>query len=348
MKFKSILIVVAVFFLSTGWTIRNLGTLPGGLDSSAFGINDRGQIVGDARTADGAWRAVFWDAGGAIFPIPTTADKDCCESFAFEINEGATVVGIIQSADGRSRRAFLWKPGAPLATELQFGRESHGHSINNFGDTVGWGYELDWSQHALSWRGAGASVEDIGSLGGGFTEPRDVADGPVVVGYAHRPPVRRPFRRAFLWVTGGHMRDLGTLGGDNSEAFGVTVGRWPDPTEETIYVVGHSEIMPGEMTTRAFLWHRGVMTELPTVKGCDFYEARAINKNRDIVGRCGSSSGGASRALLWSGGAVHVLNDLLPPGSGWNLNTAFDINERGEIVGVGMFEGATRGFVMEP
>ena len=348
MRFRSIVVVVAAFFLSTAWTVRTLSPLPGGLESSAYGINDRGQVVGAARNADGQWRAVFWDVGGAIAPIPATADKTCCESYAYEINESATVVGMTQSLDGRSRRAFLWKPGAPLAMELAFGRESHGHSINNFGDTVGWGYDIDWSQHALVWRGAGASVEDIGSLSPGFTEPRDVADGPVIVGFGQRLPISRPLRRAFLWVPGRRMRDLGTLGGDSSEAWGVSVGRWPDPTEETIYVVGHSEIVPGDMRTRAFVWHRGVMTELPTVKGCDFFEAHAINRNGDIVGLCRTSSGGPGRALLWSAGAVTVLNDLLPPGSGWDLRGAFDINERGEIVGSGTFGGVGRAFVLMP
>jgi len=42
------------------------------------------------------------------------------------------------------------------------------------------------------------------------------------------------------------------------------------------------------------------------------------------------------------------LNDLLPPGSGWELTQAEDINEVGQIVGWGEIGGPTRGFLMTP
>lgn len=52
------------------------------------------------------------------------------------------------------------------------------------------------------------------------------------------------------------------------------------------------------------------------------------------------------RAWVWTNGAARDLNTLLPPGSGWILIGANDINDRGEIVGTGRFNGLSRGYVL--
>ena len=40
--------------------VIDLGTLPGGVLSQAFGINSRGQVVGYRETASGETHAVLW------------------------------------------------------------------------------------------------------------------------------------------------------------------------------------------------------------------------------------------------------------------------------------------------
>jgi len=47
-------------FLWQNGAMTNLGTLPGGTRSEAYGINDLGQVVGYAWTADVSCRAVLW------------------------------------------------------------------------------------------------------------------------------------------------------------------------------------------------------------------------------------------------------------------------------------------------
>ena len=42
------------------------------------------------------------------------------------------------------------------------------------------------------------------------------------------------------------------------------------------------------------------------------------------------------------------LNTFLPPNSGWEIIVASGINSQGQIVGYGVFAGATRAFVMTP
>jgi len=41
-----------------------------------------------------------------------------------------------------------------------------------------------------------------------------------------------------------------------------------------------------------------------------------------------------------------LLADLIEPGTGWQLDYAFAINDAGDIVGYGLFNGQVRGFLM--
>ena len=53
-------------------------------------------------------------------------------------------------------------------------------------------------------------------------------------------------------------------------------------------------------------------------------------------------------AFLHEDGVFHNLNDLIPRNSGWYLRQANDINDRGQIVGVGILDGETRAFLLTP
>jgi probable HAF family extracellular repeat protein len=84
------------------------------------------------------------------------------------------------------------------------------------------------------------------------------------------------------------MTDLGTLGGDQSWAWGVnSLGQ----------VVGWSEIEPGSDVRHAFLWEKGTMTDLGTL-GCEHSMAYAINALGQVVGKSATASG-AEHAVLW-------------------------------------------------
>jgi probable HAF family extracellular repeat protein len=86
--------------------MQDLGTL-GGRFSQAGGINDQGQVIGSADTADGSTHAFLWTASDGMQDLGTLTGGTFSE--AFGINDQGQVIGVRDMADGSSR-AFLWTP----------------------------------------------------------------------------------------------------------------------------------------------------------------------------------------------------------------------------------------------
>jgi probable HAF family extracellular repeat protein len=132
---------------------------------------------------------------------------------------------------------------------------------------------------------------------------------------------------AFVWRD-GQTTDLGTLGGDNSEAI------WINDAGD---VVGDADLA-GNLGHDAFLWSKGVMTDLGTLGDASF--GAAINSKAQVVGAfyvSGRTEPPLRHAFLWEkAGPMVDLNNLIPANSGLELVAADNINERGEIVGVGV------------
>lgn len=53
-------------------------------------------------------------------------------------------------------------------------------------------------------------------------------------------------------------------------------------------------------------------------------------------------------AFVWNGGRVTDLNALVPANCNWVLNAAQDVNNAGDIIGTGTFDGKTHGFLLVP
>lgn len=151
----------------------------------------------------------------------------------------------------------------------------------------------------------------------GTASPRAVnSDGNVAGVFQVRNPAEA---HAFLWSKKGGIQDLGTLGGDNSTAFGMNA------SDE---VVGQANASAGA-PDQAFLWTQSAgMIDLGNLGGASSV-ANAINASGQVAGQSDLASG-FTHAFLWSqsGG----LKDLgtLPGGQQSGANA---INTAGEIAG---------------
>ena len=126
------------------------------------------------------------------------------------------------------------------------------------------------------------------------------------------------------------IRDIGTLGGANSRAYGVNAAGW---------VVGEAETTNG--LVHAFLWkpEQG-LTDLGTLGG-DISRAYAVNDRGMVVGEAENSEGNLL-AFVWTAQAG-LTNLALPKGV--RESYAYGINNYGTVAGAGDLEEGTRALV---
>jgi probable HAF family extracellular repeat protein len=232
-------------------SIADLGTLQGGYESFAFGVNNRGQVVGDATngipdpysyfygifgiSTGTQTRAFLWDKHNGMQDLGTLGGPD---AWANIVNDGGQVTGISYT----SFTANANGPCGPAPTT----------------DPFFWDKDV--------------GMLDIGTFGGTCGVPNALNKRGQVAGQSYL--AGNLVAHAFLWEKRGHpqLTDLGTLGGDNASAL------WLNDAGE---VIGYADLPPNPpgcmglaCVHHGFLWKHGVMTDLGT--RCDKNEYRGI------------------------------------------------------------------------
>jgi probable HAF family extracellular repeat protein len=141
-----------------------------------------------------------------------------------------------------------------------------------------------------------------------------------------------------LWQNGRWI-NLGSLGGTFTE--GVDINNLGQ-------VAGNS-YLTGNTVYHAFLWQKGVMTDLGTLPGDVNSSGDGINNKGQVVG--GSYTKTTSRAYLWQNGVMTDLNTLIPPKSPlYLLEACGTINDQGWIAGIALqiSTGDTHAFLLIP
>ena len=192
-----------------------------------------------------------------------------------------------------------------------------GISVNEIGHVTG---QADGGGGAFVYDGA--SLSDLGTLGGGDASGRGINDTDHVTGLSK---LSNGQTRAFLH-DGSTMNDLGTLGGNHSEGRGIN---------NSGHVVGLSATSGGGSPTHAFFYDGSSMTDLGTLGGNESL-ATGINESGQITGRS-DIAGGQKRAFLHQSGVMTNLGTL----SGHDYSEGTDINSSGQISGSSRIDGNT-------
>lgn len=302
------------------YSVFDLGGLLGGGPSEGRQINESGQVIGTW----GSGQSFLYTPGAGATDVATLLGAAAgTPSQANGLNNLGQVAGSIDSDGG-----FIYRPGsgtepvnAPLGSPWR---------LNDAGQYIGAGYDGD---HGFTYRvtpGTGAEelplhvISDLNASG-------------QVSGYQASPDTGA--NQAARADAGGATL-LGTLGGNWSEARGLNGAG---------DAVGMAGTAAGE--AHAFRYtDAGGMEDLDTLgfSGPEYYSAaNAINDNGWVVGEYRRSYSEYVRPFLTDGTGMVNVNQLLDAsGAGWTILEVSDINNAGQMVGMGLFGGQTRAFIL--
>jgi uncharacterized membrane protein len=304
----------------------------GGVDAVAVAINDGGAVIGGGTDPAGfVWTPLPGDrTQGVLHPLPPLPGYTGMELHG--INADGDVVGASNQflpPNSVALAATLWEDLVPRP--IGPGGQSVGLTINDAG--------------VIGGRQLGAGI-----LGGGWVlappvPPQTEASLTTLPGSgapqamnAHAAfagialsGVGLAFQPAY-WPNAATLPTLLDTPGGNGHANDITDAGW----------------MVGDYGNgRPFLWQGADLMRLPTPALPDAFwnglgTARAINERGEIVGelfvRIEVEDYLGKRAVLWKDGVATDLNALLSPAdrASFVLETARDVNERGQIVGWGV------------
>jgi probable HAF family extracellular repeat protein len=249
-------------------------------------------------------------------------------------------------------------PAAPTYRVTDLGTlagssDSTAVAVNDRGDVVGRS-----RAHAVRWRGG--RIVDLGTLGGSYSDAVDVNERGDVVGNSQTPGDAST--RGFVW-RGGHMtaleplpgffgssataiNDRGDVAGYSWNDGGLNAVLWRrdgtvvDVAATTgLYSVTDLDnagrlvgaVAPDGMNLYPALSYRGRTTVLSDTSGT----ASAINDRGEITGYFFS---GVGASFVWQAGRLTEL-PLLPDMPEASMMQAQGINNRGQVVGYGGYDG---------
>jgi probable HAF family extracellular repeat protein len=293
--------------------IVNLGTL-GGYESQAGGrgVNSRGQATGFATNdVPDPFSIIYWVFYGL--------------------------------SNGTQTRAFLWDEknemrdlgtlGGPdaVAPFINERGQIAGSSYTNYTPNPTTGIP---TVHPFLWENG--RMIDLGSLGGTGCVTDALNNRGQVVGLSNLAGDMAS--HAVLWDN-GKLTDIGTLGGTYGEATAIN---------EAGEIAGLANLV-GDQVGHAFFWSRGVLRDLGTLEGDCFSGAFGINASGQVVGQSISCDFSNQRAFLWENGNMIDLNVFVPAGSDITLTEVEQINDSGEMFGIGtLSNGNDRAFLLIP
>jgi probable HAF family extracellular repeat protein len=303
---------------------------------SASCINNAGEVAG---TLQSPYHAFLY-SGGVTQDLGTLADPYTVASYGRGINNAGQVVGRADSSSYTIYHAFRYSPGSPSVMldigtlDTPYNAACQAYGINNAGQVVGISYTSSGLFRSFRYTPGSPSVmQDLGGLNPTniYSQAYGINDAGKVVGrsFSAFGPSGNIYH-AFLWSSGGDIRDLGALEAPYDQdcyAYAINAAE---------QVVGNS-YRSSPHYPRAFIWSSGGgIQDLGALPGDSYSEAHGINNAGQVVGFSYNSSPYNPHAWLYSGGVLLDLNNLVVnPPAGDVLSMAYGINDRGQIAANG-------------
>lgn len=300
------------------------------IPSKPYGISDDGKTIACTRGSAG----FVWREGFGFTPMSSLPGHTATSARA--IDAAGNACG--DSSDASSSLAVRYDVGG-IAQSLGTlgGLSSVGYEMNASGTIVGDAMDGSGAWRAFAWTSTGGMV-DLAPLAA-VAHARDVTDLGTITGFTG-PGGALTVDRAFRWSPTSGFVDLGIPGGfKNSRGLGInSAGQVCAFSQNSTGTVG-AWVRYTDGAGWQYLLTNAGKANTPW----------KLNDFAQVVGETHQDSGALHRAAIYTDGiGIQDLNQLVDPAEGWLLRAAFDINERGQIVGWGEHGGSWHGFRLDP
>ena len=293
-----------------------LPVYPGDNQSTAYGVNDQGDVVGASGDPYNGQHAFLY-SNGQITHLAGVGST----SQAAAINDNGQIVGTGSSINNGAAGPFRFD--GTSYTNLSNGTQGSVAAINQTGDAGG-----TLGNNAVRFN-ANGTVTNLGALSSFLSSVKGINNAGVVVGF------NSATGHAFRADASG-IHDLGTISGSgSSQAFAIN---------NNGVIAGSSTTASNQ--THAFTNINDVFTDLGVLSGNTTSAAVAINDLGQVIGSSGTSS--ASVPVLFQNGQIYDLNAVTTGLGDFQLRNVYAISNTGDIVGVGGSAGVVRAFLLTP
>jgi probable HAF family extracellular repeat protein len=328
-------------------------------DSKAYGINNSGVVVGrffnynqDTKTEDNKTPFRWNSVTGNTLAMNSLSGQ----SSSWAVSEGYAV-GYSYNADGYMR-PVRWDISTGAVIDLgtfsntngAYGNTGFSYGVDNNGNVVGYADKPNDAEdftvyHAFLYSNADSSKTDIGTLNTtgtyynyGYSIAYHINSQQVVVGIADNN----------VWGFDPFIYDSinGIRALNKAEAY--STGEWHAMAiNDAGLIVGM--VIDSATTSRIpFYWSDATanpaQVALPAIYSSA--EIYSVNSTGQMAGVMWGANGVDYAFVYDSTNGAVPLNKLINPNSGWFLEAAVRINDSGQIVGYGKYNGAYRGFLL--
>ena len=362
------------------FTIQDVGTLPDLPACNGTAISQSGNVVGYCTATYGqdlllnnSTTHVFLASKGVLTDLNITYPPTGAVPTA--VNDSGVVVGgtlSLNVADSTgSVSPFIYENGSvqpftgPLQSLLPLGINNNSQMIGTFIE-IG-SYSLNYfvnSKAVLDPLAGGGTLTDLpaitnggGSAGFGINSTGVVAGASVADNATTITPMLwQNLTPQPLPLLASYLQGIATAVNDSGVAAGVA------------FNLDFETLIDPSAQAHAVLFSNGSVTDLGVLQGDYSSAASAINNSGSVVGFSSNQvpdftlqlaglfypPASNYHAFLYSGGKMYNLNNQLVNGAGWQLSFAMGINNAGQIVGTGFYEGPNgaatvqRAFLLTP